>query len=319
MGLAKSNSQCTRLLAPQSLSASRELASTEGTALRLMTYNMLEFNVAKKATKVLQVQADIITEQNPDIVVMQEVSSEESLQEFNRSYLNDAYQVFFAGGNDSRGFEIAMLVKKGLNKDFSLEYRSHKHQQFFDQITGVEMPIFSRDAPTLIVKSRESGETKLVLLGVHAKSKRPRDGDPESRWLRTQQMGHLKKLVEGFQTEFGQSTPILLAGDFNTGIHDSPETTEILQIMTDVFDLLARPPPGDDRFTHSFHPRGGKPSYNQIDGILIVKTPKAQIQNANVIRYKDRNGNARPLARNFKDRSTQPSDHFPLVADILIY
>jgi endonuclease/exonuclease/phosphatase family metal-dependent hydrolase len=262
-------------------------------------------------------QAEIIKEIQPDVLVLEEVSSEKDLHFINRELLGDQYQVLFHRGNDLRGFEIGFLVRKGLPFDF--RYVSHRHLTFFDPVTQTEQPVFSRDAPTLIATPKGSPDVAFVVIGQHAKSKRDRAGDPESFMLRAQQMRVLQKLIESYQGKFGEETPIIVAGDFNTDLHNSLETHELFTIMTDVFDLLARPPPSQERITHSYHqPSGGHARYQQLDGILVTKASQVKVHSAQVYRYKDRSGQKLPLPIHFRDRAKQPSDHFPIWAELEI-
>lgn len=340
---------CSSLLSPPAASTNlnikveREQASVTAQVkgpvkIRLMAYNALDFNVSQqtidrhksgnrpkknkkfqvKSLEAIQAQANIIKETQPDVITLEEVHGEDALKFFSTNFLDNQYEVFFQRGNDSRGFEIGFLVRRDLLQNFDIEFRSHKDIKFLDPISSSEIPVFSRDAPSLLVKPKGSNEVSFVVIGVHSKSKRDRRGDPESFSLRSQQAKTIRSIVEGFQHEFGADTPIIVNGDFNTGVHKSEETIELLQIMTDVFDLLARPPPDEERVTHTYHPSGGRTDYQQLDAILVTTSDRLEIETAQVYRYKDENGRELALPKSYKERQRQPSDHFPVIADLII-
>jgi endonuclease/exonuclease/phosphatase family metal-dependent hydrolase len=306
-GAQARDSRCAALLqAPES----------EVKDLRLMTYNALNLKLGKKGKSkiALQEQGDIILAKSPDVLVLQEVASGADLEQFNATYLHGQYQVFFQIGNDSRGFNIGMLVKSSIVQDFDLEYRSHKDLTYQTSPRGPPESVFSRDLPALIGRHKASGQVAFAVLGMHAKSKRPGPGDPLSVKLRTRQMEATQQIVSNLQAEFGLELPIFLMGDFNTDLHSSQETQALFNIMTDTFDLLARPPPAEDRITHSFHPHGQSAIYAQIDGILVTNSALTLVQDVQVVRYTNKDGTVRPLAKTYKEREKQASDHFAIFA-----
>ena len=115
-----------------------------------------------KSTYDLQREAAIINGKNPDFLVLTEVE-DDAAHRFSKEYLNDAYNVFSIPGNDQRGINIAVLVKKSLN--MVGEYRSHKNLTWDDPASRQVQPIFSRDFPVLILRESKTQQPFLIIAG----------------------------------------------------------------------------------------------------------------------------------------------------------
>jgi endonuclease/exonuclease/phosphatase family metal-dependent hydrolase len=245
-----------------------------------------------------------------DIIVLQEVESMNDLLKINREELGGRYDAILKVGNDARGIDIGFLIRKDM--PIEIEFETHKDMTWVDPIDGREKPVFSRDAPALIV--RKKGETKpqMILIGHHAKSRGDRGGDPQSFILRAAQYDRLEKIIKGYQERFGKDVPVILAGDFNTGIHDSIETVPVRDIMDDSLDMQPHDLSDEERVTHSYFPRRGRPDHKQIDGILITKGSQVEVLRSGVVQ------DDRGLPRNHRQRQSQASDHYPVYADIKV-
>lgn len=260
----------------------------------------------------VEAMADAIAEINPDITVLQEVSSEYELEYIINNFLGSRYNYHFIKGNDGHG-NVAFLVKKNLK--FEFEYRTNKDRLWNDPASGKTRELFSRDAPVLILKS--DNKAIVAIIGHHAKAKRDRTGDPESTILRTQQNNEIVVIAQELVDEFG-NIPVLAAGDFNANLHTANSTAELTQKMTDVFDLLARPPPQKRRITFSYFSHN-EHVQNQLDAILALNPSELRVKRADVFRYRDPDGNEYRLPKNREERrKLMPSDHNPVWADILI-
>ncbi len=257
--------------------------------------------------------ANIIKRENADIVFLQEVEGRQVAYDFNRIYLNNEYQIFYTGGNDPRGINIAILVHKRLPFDY--EIHSHRKLKMKDPTPGKdgeEVGFFSRDFPVVLVKNKK--EDPLFLLGgVHLKSQRQRGADPNSYHLRDAQVKNTLKIVGDYIDEYN-NIPMLIAGDFNADLRAAPEFNVLRKgrILKDSFESVKPPVEKNQRITHSFHPRGGTTNYNQLDGIFHRNM---EVKEAKVLRYKDpETGQERPLPRTWKQREKNPSDHFPIMS-----
>ena len=276
-------------------------------------------DIEVKSPEALKGVATAILDSNPDFVTLEEVESQASLEEFNKTYLNSKYKAILIDGNDERGINIGFLVKNDLPISFLIE--SHKNTTWTDPTDGQVHPLFSRDFPALIVSRADTNSKQplFILLGNHAKSMRDRPGDPKSNILRAAQYKGMGVIIDQYRARFGQNVPLMLAGDFNTevrkGMAGSEAVAPIHSRMTDAFDAVGAQ--GLSRMTHTFHPRGDTRSfYHQLDALFVTPSLAKAIVSATTYRYKDAQGNPKPMPRSYEERSLNPSDHFPIVVKI---
>jgi endonuclease/exonuclease/phosphatase family metal-dependent hydrolase len=259
--------------------------------------------------------AAIIKEQNPDIMVLTEVE-DNAADRFNSEYLNGEYEVNCVRGNDPRGIEIAILVRKSLG--FQTEYRSNKSLTWKDPAEGGRVnPLFARDFPILLLRKPGAAVPSLIIAGQHAKSKRDRPGDPESNIWRAEEYKAKAKIVGDLKTEF-PGVPIVTAGDFNTEVraatgNQGPELKPLVSIMQDAFDVADKTLPAAGRITHSFFPRDGAVQRSQMDTFMVSLPGSAHVLSTDVIAYHDADGRNFPWPRTYDERSKQPSDHNPIM------
>jgi endonuclease/exonuclease/phosphatase family metal-dependent hydrolase len=261
--------------------------------------------------------AQAINESNPDVIVMQEVEGQSVLEDFNNHYLNGQYQTFLTPGNDGRGIDIGFLLKKDL--PLKVVKESYKNLQWNDPADNNHpVPLFSRDLPTLLFYKKTDDPAKsqplFVVIGNHGKSKRSRPGDPDSVQLRTAQYNQARLIVDSYLKRFGKDLPLLMAGDFNTDVRTEPEVASLKERLSDVFDLVKVPE--SERITHTFHPRGGATVQSQLDAILVSNGLTHSILQASIYRYKNKNGEIKPLPKTYNEREGNPSDHYPIIVDI---
>ncbi len=258
-------------------------------------------------------QAGIILELQPDVGVFQEVDGGgPTLDRFNHSHLHNYFATLLNEGNDQRGIQVGMFLKRDL--PFDVEYRSNKDHQYEDD-NGNSRNVFSRDVPEMILRIPGQAKPFLIILGTHYKSKRSRDGDHESNGLRKAQVDATVEIIEELWQEFGAKIPVILAGDFNGNFNNEEEFASLKSAlaMEDPFNLLKVPSNSRDRVTHTFHPRGGQTNFNQLDYLLVSPEIKECVKKASVYRYKDASGRDKALPNTFDERSLNPSDHFPVM------
>ena len=154
----------------------------------------------------------------------------------------------------------------------------------------------------------------MIILGNHAKSKRDRSGDPLSEMVRVAQYKAMGDIIDGYRKKYGQDVPLMMAGDFNTDVPTSASVKPIRDRMDDTLDIAGVK--GLDRTTQSFHPRNGAAQYSQLDAVMVTPSLANSVEEAKVYRYKDQNGNEKPLPTSFNERALNPSDHFPVFVRI---
>ncbi|MBX3040865.1 MAG: hypothetical protein KF789_09190 [Bdellovibrionaceae bacterium] len=293
--------------------------------LKFLEFNMLnlferDFSLTdKKFNKGTDVKTEaqrealarIIRKSDPDIMTWVEVENYRAAELFSDRYLDKKYQVFLIEGNDQRGIDVAVLVKKDL--PFEVEYRSLKD---LTEIKDApvhpqqgENKVFSRDLPMAIFRRLEDGvpREEFILLSTHYKSQR---GDQGSFPKRLQQAEATELAVRYLRQEFGEELPILLTGDFNNNVPTSPEFAPIWRAgFKDSFDLSPNPIPKDRRGTHYYFPMKGPAEFNQLDGFLISGQGKYRVESALILPHLDEKGLALPHPRNYGERQARASDH----------
>jgi endonuclease/exonuclease/phosphatase family metal-dependent hydrolase len=286
--------------------------------LNIGTYNIYNFfrsaapGGGDKPRALMDAMADMIRRNNLDVVVLEEMNSVEDLARFNQEFLGGAYRTLVADGNEA-GMKVTFLVKKDL--PFRVELTSHASTTDVYPVTGQRIRVFTRDAPALHLfrgDAREGDSPIMTLIGVHNKSMRDRRGDRDSTVLRTLQASATADIVAHYQRQWPDA-PVLVAGDFNSFIHDGDVVRPLTNILEDSLGMGARPVPVAERITYSYV-EVVPPVYNQLDAILVPPSLRDDVVESYIDRYRDANGNVRPLATTLPELdSTLPSDHFPVI------
>jgi hypothetical protein len=261
-------------------------------------------------------QARAILEEDLDVVVLQEVENIAALEQFAAEHLNGAYRAFLIEGNDERGIDVAFLVKKDL--PFEIEQRSRKGETWSDPAQGGrEVPLFSRDLTSLVIRAAGRPQPLAVLFGTHMKSKRDRPGDPDSELQRRAQARRTAEVLAETRAEFGPAVPVLIAGDFNGDLtHDAALRPIFEAGFVDGFDAAPAPTAPEDRVSHTYHPRDGAAQAHQMDGVVISQDWAGLVKRTHAHRYKDGQGRDKPIPSTYAQRSENPSDHFPVVLEL---
>jgi hypothetical protein len=209
-------------------------------------------------------------------------------------------------GNDDRGIDIAVLVKKDL--PFDLEMQSYRNAKMHNERNGgSEELVFSRDLPVLKVMKKGSKEPLSLFMGVHLKSQRDAPNDPRSVYKRTQQAAAVTRIYQDYRRMHPEA-PVFLLGDFNAEI-GAPEFRPLWEAgFKDSFDLAPNTP--HDRITHSYHPNSGENIYGQLDAVVVAEgKAKGIIKSGEVVPYLDPDGNPKALPASKEERKENPSDH----------
>jgi hypothetical protein len=263
--------------------------------------------------------AEIIEREKIDILLLTEVGGLESLENFNKYFLDNKFTPFFLTGNSDRGIDLAYMVRTDLGYD--CEIKSHKkhplnflypHEKSNPRNTR-KTHFFSRDVLELSLSKDKKLKMKFLL--VHLKSKLDKKCvDPDGYLRRQAEAKGLVKIYNGLQAKH-PDIPIFIGGDFNGGASLESTSSEFNVIyektkLSDVLDICKIEP----KFTHiyiEFHSR--KVFYNQIDFLFVDKKFSDLVLKADVYRYDAEIGsNLDPETLSGKKRDF-PSDHFPLL------
>ena len=280
--------------------------------------------------------AQVIHEVNPDLIMMCEVGGSESLKNFNRLFLNEAYQTALIEGNSNRNIDIGFLIRKNRgyyfdivsNKNRSINYLYPFERQSLASghttIGGkpIQSHRFSRDASELHLFLNDREHPFLIVLLAHLKSRLDPEGiDPNGFERRQAEMRTLLEIYQELETRFQGRVPIAVAGDFNGQAgHHAPdlEFVEIYQKtkLEDVCELARLIP--ENRSTYyqvgrSHRSDGKQLDYCFLSPILATYLKKESVQ---VYRYKDHRGIQLDPPTTLDAKMLLPSDHYPLVFDL---
>ncbi len=257
----------------------------------------------------------------PDFVLLNEVGGVESLENFNRHFLGDQFEVHLQEGNSDRGIDIGYLVRKG--QPLEVQLISHKDRPLVWPTSveekAPERPLyFSRDVAELQVRANGHPDPQLILLLVHLKSKLDPDGtDPQGYARRSAELKTLVELYQERRQQFLQ-TPVMVAGDFNAECKRSLPDPEMLPLLEtdlcDVLDLTSLE--GPQRYTQVQVSRYGQIQGLQLDHILISPELKtwALPDRCFVCTYESDLGVPANHPLTLQEKWQLPSDHYPVVA-----
>lgn len=270
-----------------------------------------DYNPAKERER-RRGNANAIMENPPDFQILVEVENKRAAEDFAEKYLGGKYEALVIEGNDSRGIDLALLISRELPVE--VEWISNKN---FPGSRPNEK-VFSRDLPVALVYPRGNRSKPIMaVLATHYKSKRtePGSNDPEGNLRRASQVKATTTIVQKLLNHYGLDFPILLAGDFNSVVHQAREFRPLFnQGFKDPFDGM----PAEQRATHIYFPPNGPMEKNQLDAILY-KSNRVQILDAQIIQDRDLNGRPLPAPRSLQERDARPSDHRAISVEVLIH
>jgi hypothetical protein len=256
--------------------------------------------------------ARIFKTYQPSLAFCVEISSIKLLREYDQEFLGNRYEEFSIEGNDPRGVDVGLLLRR----DLPLDVEMHSHKNLIEIGTGDL--VFSRDLPVFILREKGLEQPILIVVGTHFKSQRSSPSDPNGFNKRSLQVKAASLLITEYEKQFPQ-TPIILTGDFNNDVRWAPEFAPLRTIgLKDSFELASDSVPMDLRGTHFYFPRKGHPSINQLDAIMFNATAAAKIKvkKAKVVHHIAPDGNPYPPPRSYEERETRPSDHLPILNEL---
>lgn len=294
-------------------------------------------SVPLKPLNKLRGLAQTILVEDPEFIAVNEVGGLESLENFNRLFLQDRYIPYLIEGNSNRGIDIGYLVHKQLGfKYLLLTHKSrplnfiYPHEEdlnkYHDKNQQSERKIkthyFSRDVAELRVFSEDSKEPKLILLLVHLKSKRDDDGiDPEGKQRRKAELNTLVDIYNERRKEFSKPIPTIVLGDFNGLARRTGTDPEFAKLYkeTDLLDILeVAKVPADQRCTQLQILRAGGQIKLQIDYIFLSPELHNLVvpEKSYVAPLRNEKGEPYSSPRTLDERLFLPSDHYPVVATL---
>lgn len=243
-----------------------------------------------------------VNDESPDILVLQEIESRPALEIF-RNTLLTKYEIIQVPGNDTRGIDVAVLVKQGL----PFEVRAQSHRAHQHDYMGEPSLLYSRDLLTLSFHEYGRREALFVLAATHNKSQRSTSTDPDSNIKRGAQVEGALRLLE----QPGQPRAKIYMGDLNADVRTAPEFAPLKQAGyregMEILDV-----PAADRVTHHFFKSGNSPpESSQLDAIFFspVWSEAQAVRRSRIVPHRDRLGHLLGRPRTKEERKRQASDH----------
>ena len=148
--------------------------------------------------------ADALGELRADVVVLQEVENQSTLEQLaDQAPLRGRYpNALLVEGNDLRGIDVGVLSRLRVDR-----HRTHRNDRFsLVDSTGGESYRYARDCLEVHLMA---GDRRLIVLAVHFKSHR--DDDPDHRLAEAQ---HTRLIADRLAEQHADAA-VVIAGDFN--------------------------------------------------------------------------------------------------------
>ena len=275
-----------------------------------LSMNKSIYNPNKDLDKIGAIARTILDE-DFDFVGLSEVGGLETLENFNRYYLDGRYECHLHQENSNRGIFVGALVRTGRFRYTKAKNMAGGFSRNLLKVTlglgsglrsglGTELkPGHGPGTETGPVTVHRSGlrATELVIFVVHLKSQYGNDLGIEQRIREVRQLARLLPRRR-----------CIVMGDFNGILIRGEHQFEFEPLMElpfrDVQEALGVPIP--QRFTHFYF--GARPNFSQLDYILC--SDDIEVLDGGVI--------SDIIPVNYEQRSRLPSDHLFLKASVHI-
>jgi hypothetical protein len=276
--------------------------------------------------------AKIILEENPDVLMLCEIGGLESLQNFNRLFLGDAYSAVLIEGNSDRNIDVGFLIKEGRPFYFDINSNKHRlinylypHERQSNETgyskTGKVMTShkFSRDAVELHFFLHDRSKPFLIMILTHLKSRLDPNGfDPNGFERRQAELKTLLEIYQELEKQFQGQVPIAVAGDMN-GNASHIETDEefkpiyLTSQLKDVCELAQLSAESSATFYQVG--RSSKAEGRQIDYCFLSPLLATLLDPKSVRVYRFKGALGMPLdpPSTLDAKLLLPSDHYPLI------
>ncbi|MEZ0391306.1 MAG: endonuclease/exonuclease/phosphatase family protein [Pseudobdellovibrionaceae bacterium] len=320
------NAENLFLLSDQTLSLDHlKLDQIQWNKLSTSVYENKPLEKAKALGRVIQ-------SENPDLILLCEVGGLESLQNFNRLFLNDQYSPALIEGNSDRNIDVGFLIRKNMgfyfdiitNKNRPINYLYPHERQSVEAGYPVKKVVsgshrFSRDVAELHFFQKDREKPFLIFLLTHLKSRLDPEGiDPYGFERRQAELQTLLEIYRELESKFQGQVPIAVAGDlngnasrFDTDIEFKPlyQTTQLKDVC-ELANVALEHTTTFYQVSRSSKPEGKQLDYCFLSPLLAQLLDPSTVQ---VFRYKDHLGQAFDPPTTLEAKMSLPSDHYPLV------
>lgn len=279
-----------------------------------------------------KVLAQLILQENPDLIMLCEVGGLESLQNFNHLFLKDQYSPALIEGNSNRNIDVGYLIRKNMpfyfdistNKNRAINYLyPHEKQSVDTGYSGAKVSHkFSRDVSELHLFQKDREKPFMIFLLTHLKSRLdPENIDPNGFERRSAELKTLIEIYQELEKKHQGQVPIAVAGDFNGNASRFEPDQEFAPLykntqLKDVCELAKLE--ADRTFTFYQVGRSSKTEGKQLDYCFLspMLAPYLDPTSVQVYRYKDHLGQPFDPPSTLEAKMNLPSDHYPLVFNL---
>lgn len=315
---------CEGALADSAINSERAWPLQRRTSLRLMTFNLQELSLVnenknsepsnqhqpntKSKNKIKEIQS-LIQKNQPDIILLQEVLNQTSLELLNSKFLENKYEAVFIPGHKETYHHVAYLIRKTLKARWSWDSPGPIQYQYPDG----SMLLYNRDLPTLHLSSPDQSRI-VFILNYHGISGRKKSDQSLYKAVQEEQIRQATDFMRTLQKKYHTQNPlIILGGDFNFDLERSNLLAHLQPDLIEAFQLLANPLPFHDTYTF-FKPDAYPHFFQRLDGFIINQTTR--IKSLYTPRFS--NEPRTPEEFNKRGRADLASDHNPVVLDIFL-
>lgn len=285
--------------------------------LRIITFNAQDFTLYEKADskldratpkeeKHVKAIAKTLFENNPDVIVLQEIGSKYSLEKLAELGAKDQYTTVFIQGNDNQSFgpsknqakhgrHIGFLIKKNLGLQHTVTANLRIPYQGAEKNRNF---LFDRGLPVITFYEPNNRNPLFVLIGVHNHSI---GNGGKFLEIKAQEEQAMIDMIQKIENTYGMNLPIILSGDFNLGVNEYGRLYRLRKKMVDSFDDLKVASTDTRRVTQIFHATNQILSLaRQVDAVFVNPILANRIRASSTLNF----------------LVDDVSDHKPLMVDI---
>jgi endonuclease/exonuclease/phosphatase family metal-dependent hydrolase len=253
----------------------------------------------KDLSKVLDL-AFCIKQTNVDICLLTEIGGRESIDNFNKHFLDNEYQVYHEPTNSDRGIDLAILVRHSIAPQ--CDFQIHRDKVFARGVLNLNYQI--------------SPDKNLRFLLTHLKSKlNKRGADFEGRSQREREVKRLIRISKEYPKD-----DVIISGDLNGIIYKDETEEELTSFATKagLEDILEHENlPNFDRCTYIYYNKQHESHMMQLDYFLMTKELYSKTKAIGSV--VDCDGKKRVnYPQTLKEKRALPSDHYPILIQLSI-
>jgi endonuclease/exonuclease/phosphatase family metal-dependent hydrolase len=253
--------------------------------------NKLLFKIVNTAKVILDIDADIYC--------LQEVMGKESLNNFNKLFLESKYELVLLEETSDRPIFVGFLIKKGI------EYKIHS----FSNKKLKNGYLASRNLNGLEIQ--KNGVSQFFIIGTHLKSKRTDAKKTNTYNIREMEVELLGRLHDEIREK--NDCPILIMGDFNANFNLEPEFSHLNK--RDYFDFITVKHPDNHESIGTFTANYVEGKISRLDFIIIEKKYKniIALDESYIYDYRNEYGDNISLPFSKYEKKWIGSDHCPII------